>query len=101
MPQTLTQRDCPTARRWRSVHPFRPRLSRKRRIVMMTLFCFLAGIIGGYEYITDSNRVREKAESYLSYILGGSVEVGSANLSIFEGLRLENVKVHVDKTSAS
>src|SRR5689334_565684 len=95
------QLDRPTARRWRSMHPFRPRLSRKRRTVMMILFIFLAGIIGGYEYITDSDRVREKAEQYLTDVLGGRVEVGAANLSIFEGLRLDNVRVHVDNTTAA
>ena len=37
------------------------------------------------------------AQSYLTELVGGRVEVGAARLSIFEGLRLENVRVHVDE----
>ena len=37
------------------------------------------------------------AQTYLTRLIGGRVEVGSARLSIFEGLRLENVSVHVDE----
>src|SRR5438094_4645738 len=98
MPKLLDEPDCPTQRRWRTVHPFRPRLSTRRRTCMMVIFIFLSAIIGGYEYITDSTRVREISERYLSYIMHSPVQVGSANLSIFEGLRLENVRVHVDNT---
>jgi hypothetical protein len=67
---------------------------------MLCLLLLLAAIIGGYWYITDSNRVRAMAESYLSKVLGGPVMVGSARLSIFEGLRLEDVTVRVDQSTS-
>jgi hypothetical protein len=63
---------------------------------MLLLLCGLLTVISGYWYITDSTRVREMAEAYLSKVLGGPVEVGGATLSVFEGLRLDDVKVHVD-----
>ena len=39
------------------------------------------------------------AESALSKLVGGKVKVESATLSIFEGLRLKNVRVYVDDPS--
>src|SRR5438067_11533199 len=83
-------------RAWRAGHPFRPRCGRLRRWLMFLLLAVLSFIITGYNYLTDSNRVRAMAEAYLSRLVGGRVEVGSATLSIFEGLRLDDVKVHVD-----
>src|SRR5438045_1613056 len=71
-------------RPWQPGHPFRPRLSRTRRWVM-----------------TDSNRVKQMAESYLSDVVGGPVEVGVANLSIFQGLRLENVTVYTSRSRSA
>src|SRR5438552_10748849 len=64
---------------------------------MMTLFVLFSAVIGTYLYVTDSNRVRQMAESYLTSVLGGPVHVRQATLSIFEGLRLDNVTVHVDR----
>src|SRR5829696_301266 len=83
-------------RPWRSGHPFRPRCGRARRVVMMILLIVLCMVIGGYNYVTDSERVRQMAESSLSTLIGGRVQVGGATLSIFEGLRLDDVKVYVD-----
>ncbi len=62
---------------------------------MIGLFFLLVCIIGGYWYETDSNRVKGMAENYLSGLLGGRVVVGRATLSIFEGLRLDDVRVYV------
>ena len=39
------------------------------------------------------------AGSYLSDLLGGDVEIGQASLSIFEGLRLDNVTLRIDKSN--
>jgi hypothetical protein len=64
--------------------------------MMLALLALLCLIIGAYAYITDSERVRGMAQSYLSSLVGGPVEVGGATLSIFEGLRLDDVKVYVD-----
>ena len=63
---------------------------------MLILCIFLVIVIGGYTYLTDAERVRQMGEAYLSHLLGGRVEIGRATLSIFEGLRLDDVKVHVD-----
>ena len=84
-------------RPWQCGHPFRPHRGRFRRIGMAVIFMLLSVIISGYSYLTDSNRVRQMAEGYLSKLLGGRVEIGKATLSIFEGLRIDNVRVHVDQ----
>ncbi len=62
---------------------------------MTVLLAVLSTVIFGYWYVTDSARVRASAEEYLSRITGARVKVGSANLSIFEGLRLDNVQMFV------
>ena len=80
---------------WQKGVPVRRRISTGRRYGMIGLFLLFSTIIGGYWYITDSNRVRAKAEEYLSRITGARVKVGAANLSIFEGLRLDNVQMLV------
>ena len=67
-----------------------------RKLGMVLLLALLLLIIFGYAYVTDSERVRVMAEHYLSDVLGGQVRVGSASLSFFEGLRLNDVKVYVD-----
>jgi len=83
-------------RRWRSGHPFCPRLGRMRRVVMTVLLLTFALIIGAYNYLTDATRVRTMAEAYLSQVIGGKVEVRNARLSIFDGLRVDGVNVYVD-----
>src|SRR5688572_31191118 len=84
--------DCP----WHPGHAFGRRPSRGRRVLMMLLFFFLCSLIVGYLYVTDTKRVRAKAEQYLTQLIGGKVEVGGATLSIFEGLRLRDVRILVD-----
>src|SRR5262245_54865236 len=83
-------------RTWRPGHPYRPRLSHRRRVTMTLLFVLLCMVIGAYRYFTNADRVRRQAEEYLSRLTGGSVRVGGATLSIFEGLRLDDVQVFVD-----
>jgi len=83
-------------RTWRPRHPLRPRLSTARRIGMLVLLVVLSAVIFGYCWITDPNRVRAMSESYLANLLGGEVRIGRANLSIFEGLRLDDVTILVD-----
>src|SRR5689334_5328398 len=95
MPRALTSPDRLFDRTWRPGHPFRPKLSRTRRLAMLVLLLVLSTIIGGYWYITDSNRVRGMAQDYLSRLIGGRVTIGSATLSIFQGLRLYDVRVYV------
>jgi hypothetical protein len=90
-PQSLFER------RWSGTHPFRPRVTRRRRFLTLLFLIFLCALIGAYAYVTDSARVRNLAEKYLSDVLGGQVRVESATLSIFEGLKLNDVRVYVDK----
>lgn len=87
-------------RTWRPGHPFRPRISGRRRWCMGTVFFLLCVVIGGYWYITDSVRVGKMAESYLSTLLGGPVKVDEAKLSIFEGLRLNGVHLYADNSQS-
>src|SRR5947208_1181612 len=101
MPKPITTPDRLFDRTWRPGHPFRPRLSGRRKWVMTLLFLFLCAIIAGYAILTDSHRVRAMAQSYLSKFIGGRVEIGKANLSIFEGLRLDDVKVYAEDADAN
>src|SRR5208282_2661252 len=82
---------------WRPRHPLRRRHCAARRRTMAIVLLFLAIIIFGYIYLTDAQRVRSMASAYLSDLLGGEVTIGKANLSIFEGLRLDDVTLRVDK----
>src|SRR5947207_1191289 len=95
MPKPLQTPERLFDRTWRPGHPFQQRLSGRRRWGMIAIFVLLCAIIGGYGFLTDSNRVREMAEKYLSDTLGGRVHIGQATLSIFEGLRLDDVRVQV------
>ena len=83
-------------RPWRPGHPFRPKMGRARRLGMVVLLLVLSAVIFGYGYLTDSDRVRSMAESYLSTLVGGRVKVGHVTLSIFEGQRLDDVRVYLD-----
>jgi len=66
---------------------------------MAIVLLLLTIIICGYIYLTDAQRVRSMASAYLSDLLGGEVTIGKANLSIFEGLRLDDVTLRVDQTN--
>src|SRR4051794_6487275 len=96
MPRYCLTPDRLFDRPWRPGHPFRPRMGRARRLGMVVLLLILSAIIFGYGYLTDSDRVRHMAEAYLSSLVGGRVKVGGATLSVFEGLRLDDVRVFVD-----
>jgi len=80
---------------WRWRHPLRPRLSRLRKWGMLALLLVLSGTILGYSWLTNPDRVRSIAGAYLSELLGGEVKIGRANLSIFEGLSLDDVTVRL------
>ena len=83
-------------RSWRPRHPLPPAVVGFRRRVMPLVLLFLLAIIGGYVYVTNSDRVRHWAGESLSQLLGGKVEIQRAELSIFEGLRLDGVSLSVD-----
>lgn len=84
---------------WRPRHPLRRQHCAARRRCMAGLLLLLCIIIFGYIYLTDAQRVRSMASSYLSDLLGGEVTIGKANLTVFEGLRLDDVTLRVDNTN--
>ena len=57
-------------------------------------------IIGAYWFITDSNRICRILQPILSEVIGGRVEIRRARVALFEGLRLEDVSVHVQEGQA-
>lgn len=65
---------------------------------MLLLFILLCSIIGGYWFITDSQRVQEMAESYFSNLIGGQVTVGDVRLGIFEGLQVDDVRISTPRS---
>jgi hypothetical protein len=84
-------------RTWRPSHPLRPKLSAARRWGMLILLLTLCAVIIAYNWLTNPQRVREMAGNYLSELLGGEVTIGKANLSVFEGLRLDDVTLRVSE----
>ncbi|MBC7785045.1 MAG: AsmA-like C-terminal domain-containing protein [Burkholderiales bacterium] len=74
------------------------RRSRLRTIITLLLLVFLVLLISGYVYVTDSERVRSISERYLTDLSGGRVYVGRATLSIFEGLRLDDIRIDAHDT---
>src|SRR5258706_15663265 len=98
MPYGLHNFDAPIDTGLRPLSAVRQR-SLGRHLWMLVLFVTLCTVIWAYWTITDSNRVREMAESALTKLVGGKVKVASASLSIFEGLRLKDVRVYVDDPS--
>jgi len=67
-------------------YPLRARTSPFRRWFMLCLFVVLSTVIGVYWFVTDSRRVRNIAEEYLTNLSGAQVSVGRATLSIFDRL---------------
>ena len=98
LPVTTPHR--PFDRLWKPGHPFRPRRSSGRRWCMGVSFIFLSSVIASYWAVTDPVRLRGMAQTYLSELVGGRVSVGSASLSLLEGLRLSNVAVRADGAAA-
>src|SRR5437588_9490446 len=96
MPRYCLTPDRLFDRPWRPGHPFRPKMGRARQVGMLALFGLLCAVIAAYNVLTDAGRVRGMAESYLSELIGARVTVGKANLSLFEGMRLDNVRVYVN-----
>ena len=94
MSRSATTLDRLFDRSSRLPYPLRARTSPFRRWFMLSLFVVLSAVIGSYWYLTDARRVRDMAEQYLSQLSGAHVTVGRATLSIFEGLRLDDVRVY-------
>src|ERR1700722_765857 len=83
------------AARYLPWHPLRPRIGKVRRIATILFLIFLCALIGGYAFLTDEDRIRGMAGDYLAALVGGEVHIGGAELSIFEGLRLDKVQLRV------
>ena len=99
MPAPVSTPHCPFDRLWQPGHPFRARRSRCRRWTMALLLIFMSAIISSYWYLTDPARIKGMSQSYLSELVGGQVEIGSASLTVFEGLKLSKVSVRVDNSA--
>ncbi len=67
---------------------------------MGVLLICLSSVIASYWAVTDPVRLKGMAQAYLSELVGGRVSVGSASLSLLEGLRLRHVVVRVDGSGA-
>src|SRR5271169_4833921 len=76
-------------------HPVRRRVGRRRWWTAWLLLGILLSIIGGYIGLTSDTHVRRMAGDYLTDMLGAQVDIGRAELSLFEGLRLDDVRVSV------
>ncbi len=68
---------------------------------MALLLIFMSAVISSYWYLTDPARIKGMSQSYLSELIGGNVEIGSASLTVFEGLKLQKVSVKVDRENAA
>ena len=101
MPALVSTPHCPFDRLWQPGHPFRARRSKCRRWTMALLLIFMSGIISSYWYLTDPARIKAMSQSYLSELVGGNVQIGTASLTVFEGLKLTKVSVQVDRTHAA
>ena len=90
--------ETPAVQSQPAVIPVSPRTRRSwlRTIATTLILLALVAIISGYVYITDSSRVKSYAQQYLSELTGARVTIGHASLSIFEGLRLDDLKVLID-----
>jgi hypothetical protein len=65
---------------------------------MALLLIFMSGVISSYWFLTDPIRIRDMSQTYLSELIGGHVQVGSASLTVFEGLKLSHITVKVDQS---
>lgn len=68
-------------------------MRRVRRALTWLALVAMVALIAGYWFVTDRSRVRTFAEEKLSRVLGARVTIGDARLSIFEGLRLDDIRV--------
>ena len=78
--------------------PVLPLVRAKRRSVFRSIATFavlvvLTTIIILYLRFTDPARVRMYAQRFIADQVGGRVSIGRASLSIFEGLRLDNLRI--------
>ncbi|MGC4031447.1 MAG: hypothetical protein QM754_06885 [Tepidisphaeraceae bacterium] len=75
-------------------------IRRLRRLITLLALIVMVTLIGGYAFVTDRARVRKFAEDRLSRELGAKVTIGDARLSIFEGLRLTDLRIAANAPNA-
>ncbi|MEM6314372.1 MAG: hypothetical protein AAF743_09810, partial [Planctomycetota bacterium] len=80
---------------WRRSLAARPRKPLRRRIIRWSAALALLLLIGGYLFVTDSQRVRQFAQDLLADTTGGEVQIGKADLGLFSGLQLQDVALRV------
>ena len=68
-------------------------MRRVRRFFTWVALIVMLTLIAGYIFVTDRTRVKTFVEQQTSRVLGATVTIGDARLSIFEGLRLDDVRV--------
>ncbi len=73
-------------RSWRYV-------SGRRRGLSLALFAGLFVLLWGWWHLTNDQRVERQAEAYLCRLTGGQVRIHSARFRLFEGIRLEGVRI--------
>lgn len=73
----------------------RRRRSRLRNLFTSLLLLIFIAVIAGYGYVTDAERVRDLSQRFLTQLSGGNVTVDKAALSIFEGLRLDGIRITI------
>lgn len=74
-------------------------MRRVRRFFTWVALIIMVTLIAGYVFVTDRTRVKAFVEQQMSRVLGATVTVGDARLSIFEGLRLDDVRVRAGEAN--
>ncbi len=87
----MPRRPLSTTATGRVIYPLR--IGRARRVIAWVSLLGLVGIMGGYWYLTDSQRVKAIAQAYLQRVLKSPVTIKSADLSLFRGLTLRGIEV--------
>lgn len=78
---------------WRGRGRTIPFAGRVARVLSFVVLVGLGTVVGLYVRLTNPDRVRAMAVSFLSRGIEGKIEIGQARLSLFEGLQLRNVTV--------
>jgi hypothetical protein len=78
---------------WRSGRSRRRWPRRLGRSLMIALATATILVVLGYAWLTDPQRIRQIAQDRLSEWVNADVTIGSASLSIFEGVELREVRI--------
>jgi hypothetical protein len=85
---------------WRGRGRTIPFAGRIVRVLSLLLLLLLGTIVGLYVRLTNPDRVRAMAISFLSRGIEGNVQIGHARLSLFEGLQLRDVSISTKSTKS-